>query len=91
MLNKTVDCSGKWYLYTGLQGWSYHMGHLMGKKGSRGMPCAELASNVAQQAGFAIKGFCILHKMTAYAKAILVLKHAMKTSLGVRATSSLGV
>ncbi|KAA6421765.1 MAG: hypothetical protein FRX49_08376 [Trebouxia sp. A1-2] len=46
------------------------MGHLMGKKGSRGMPCAELASNVAQQAGFAIKRFCILHTVSVYAKAV---------------------
>ncbi len=82
--------SGKGYLYTGLERWSYHMGHLMGKKGSRGMPCAELASKVAQQAGFAVKGLCILH-MTVYAKAVLLIKHAMKTSLDVRATSKLGV
>ena len=90
-MTKDCDTSGTEYLYIGLQGWSYHMGHLMGKKGSRGMPCAELASSVAQQAGFAIKGFCILHKMTAYAKAVLLLKHAMKISLDVRPTSKLGV
>lgn len=66
------------------------MGHLMGKKGSRGMPHAELASNVAQQAGFAIKGLGILHKMTVYAKAVLLLKHAMMQTFSVCATSNLG-
>ena len=67
------------------------MGHLMSKKGSRGMSCAELASNVAQQAGLAIKGFCILHKMAVYANAVLLIKHAVMMRLGVCATSSLGV
>jgi len=55
------------------------------------MPCAELAGNVAQQACFAIKGFCILHKVTVYAEAVLLLKHAMMMSVGNSATSSLGV
>ncbi len=37
------------------------MGHLLGKQGSRGVPCAELARYVTQQAGLAVKRLCVLH------------------------------
>ena len=91
VFDKKVGKIKKVYLYTSLEGWSYHMGHLMGKKGRMGMPCAELASNVAQQAGFAIKGLCILHEMTVYANPALVDKHAIQSSVGVSVTSCLEV